>query len=358
MSLSAVSSYQMSSLPGSLVPTLPTENAVTAAEATKAANSSPDVKQLSMFAEGDDEPSFWDLLDVINPLQHIPIVNDLYREATGDKIGVAARLVGGTLFGGPLGLIASAANCILEESTGHDAGGHVLALFRDDDPATGTGTALASAEEKAPAPEAQAARLEASSQQQSQVLAAAGPKSPEAKPAESKTAEPKADDSTKARPLIMPDLVGGDTQPMAAAATPAVAAPVQVASASEQVAAAANRPMPLGREPRFMPIPGRTTPLATQAPLAIGTTVSTTGLRSNAPIVGHRPSAQRATSAATAQQMVAAQAEASATSGSSGSGVPGGQSGDWFSASMMQAMDKYEKSSRLGGGAAGTVTEQ
>ena len=348
MSLSAVSSYQLSSLPGSLVPTLPTENAVTAAEATKAANSSPDVKQLSMFAEGDDEPSFWDLLDVINPLQHIPIVNDLYREVTGDKIGVAARLVGGTLFGGPLGLIASAANCILEESTGHDAGGHVLALFRDDDPATGTGTALASAEEKALAPEAQAARLEASSQQQSQVLAAAEPKSPEAKPAESKIAESKTDDSTKARPLIMPDLVGGDDAQPVAVAKPATAAPVQAASASEQVAAAANRPMPLGREPRFMPIPGRTTPLATQAPLAIGTTVSTTGLRSNAPIVGHRPSAQRTASAATAQQMVAAQAEASATSGSGVSGTSGGQSGDWFSASMMQAMDKYEKSSRLG----------
>ncbi len=211
MSLSATSSYQLSSLPGSLVPTLPTENAVTAAEASKAANS-PDAKQLSMFAEGDEEPSFWDFLDVINPLQHIPIVNNLYREATGDKIGVAARLVGGTLFGGPLGLLTSAANCILEESTGHDAGGHMLALFRDEDATTtGTGTALASAEEKAPAAEAQAARMETSQAQQSQVLAAAEPKGP---------AESKTDDSAKARPLIMPDLVGGDTP-----ATPAKPAP-------------------------------------------------------------------------------------------------------------------------------------
>lgn len=347
MSLSATSSYQLSSLPGSLVPTLPTENAVTAAEASKAANS-PDAKQLSMFAEGDEEPSFWDFLDVINPLQHIPIVNNLYREATGDKIGVAARLVGGTLFGGPLGLLTSAANCILEESTGHDAGGHMLALFRDEDSTTtGTGTALASAEEKAPAAEAQAARMETSQAQQSQVLAAAEPKVP---------AESKTEDSAKARPLIMPDLVGGDTPATPAksatvpvAVAPAAAAPVQ--TASEQVAAAANRPMPLGRESRFMPIPGRNTPIATQAPPAIGTTVSSTGLRSNAPIAGHRPSAQRAASVATAQQMMAAQADASAK-------PTGAQSGDWFTASMMQAMDKYEKSSRLGGPSAGTVSEQ
>lgn len=351
MSLSAVSSYQPSSLMmDTLVPTLPTENAVTAAEAAKA-RANPDTKQLTMFAEGDEEMSFWDILDVINPLQHIPIVNNLYREATGDTIGVAARLAGGTLFGGPLGLIASAANCILEESTGHDVGGHMIALFRDEDPAaTGTGTALAATEEKAPAPEAQAARLEESMPQQSQVLAAAA--QPEAKVSDSK-----ATDATRAQPLIMPDLVGGDSQPAASAAAlkpvaaASAAAPVQ--TATEQVAAAANRPMPLGREPRLMPIPGRTTPLATQSPPAIGTTVSGTGYRSNAPIAGHRPNAQRAASAAMAQQMVAAQADSSSVQG----GASGAQTGDWFSASMMQAMDKYEKSSRLGRPASSTVTE-
>ncbi|CUW37939.1 conserved exported protein of unknown function [Magnetospirillum sp. XM-1] len=354
MSLSAVSSFQSSSLMAdTLVPTLPSENAVTAAEAAKA-RANPDAKQLTMFAEGDDEASFWDFLDVINPLQHIPIVNNLYREATGDKIGVAARLVGGTLFGGPLGLIASAANCILEESTGHDAGGHVIALFRDEDPtSTGTGTALAAAEEKAPAPEAQAARLEASMPQQSQVLAAAA----EPKITEPKAADSKADDAAKAQPLLMPDLVGGDAQPTAAAAAikpvAAAATAVPVQTATEQVASAANRPMPLGRESRLMPIPGRTTPLATQSPPAIGTTVSSTGYRANAPIAGQRPSAQRTTSAAMAQQMVAAQADSSVQGG-----AVGGQSGDWFSASMMQAMDKYEKSSRLGRPAQNTITEQ
>jgi hypothetical protein len=277
------------------------------------------------------------------------VVNNLYRDATGDKIGVAARLVGGTLFGGPLGLIASAANCILEESTGRDAGGHVLALLRDDDPATsGTGTALASATDKAPALESPA--------QQSQVLAAAA----DLKAEQPQKMESKVDDAAKAQPLIMPDLVGGQTQPAATTTKQAVtpiasaqaAAPVQ--NATEQVAAAANRPMPLGREPRLMPIPGRTTPLATQGPPAIGTTVSSTGFRSNAPIAGHRPNAQRAASAAMTQQMVAAQAESSVAQAP---GTQPAQSGDWFSASMMQAMDKYEKSARLGRPSPSSVTE-
>jgi hypothetical protein len=343
MSLSAVSSYQPSSSMDSLVPVLPSENAVTAAARAKETGN-PDAKQLSMFAEGDDEPSFWDFLDVINPLQHIPVVNNLYREITGDKIGVAARLVGGTLFGGPLGLIASAANCILEESSGHDVGGHVLAMFRDDVPETGTGTALAAAEEKAPSTQAQTARMEDSQAQQSQILAASIASTPE--PA--KSVQAKADESTKAKPLIMPDLVGDAAAPAikpVASATP----PASVQSATEQVAAAANRPMPLNREPRFMPIPGRTTPLATQSPPAIGTTLSTTGFRSHAPAAGHRPDAQRIASAAMAQQMVAAQAETSTASAA----AP--QSGDWFSSSMLQAMDKYEKTSRLGRPSAGTI---
>lgn len=355
MSLSAVSSYQPSGLPGSLVPTLPSENAVTAAEASKA-NGAAEGKHLTMFAESDDEPSFWDFLDVINPLQHIPIVNNLYREATGDKIGVAARLVGGALFGlGPLGLVAAAANCVLEESTGRDAGGHALALFRDDDPAgAGTGTALASAQAPA-APQALAAEAAETPKAAEMVAEAA------AKPASaSAPASVKNEDAAKAQPLVM-DLGGGsgDVPPVPAAA-PARPIPVAVAptlapeAAQQQTAAAANRPMSLGREPRLMPIPGRNTPLATRSPPAVNTNVSTTGFRSNAPVAGHRPDAQRAASAAMAQQMVAAQAESSAVQGQAGSTQP---TGDWFTASMMQAMDKYEKGAKLGR-SAGAVTEQ
>ena len=128
MSVSATASSGYSD-PNQFVPVLPSENAVTARQAE---NKDANAKHLTLFQDGDDQPSFWDLLDVINPLQHIPIVNDIYQELTGDKIGVGARLAGGTLYGGPIGLIASAVNCIVEEETGADIGGHVMALFRDD----------------------------------------------------------------------------------------------------------------------------------------------------------------------------------------------------------------------------------
>lgn len=333
MSLSAVSSYAPSTSVDSLVPVLPTENAVTAAELNKTQGG----KHLSMFAEGDDEASFWDFLDVINPLQHIPIVNNLYREATGDKIGVAARLIGGTLFaGGPLGFASAAANCILEESTGSDTGGHLLALFRDDEAAPDTGTALAAAQPKAD---------ESAAETTKEVAAAAPPAS-----------------ATKAQPLML-DLVGASAgAPEPPAPAPAPAAPVQVAQATTPEATAeaakpAQRGMAIpGRgEGRFMPIPGRTVPLATKSPPPIGTSISTTGYRSNAPTVGHRPEAQRTAAMVSAQQqMIAAQADASAA-GTARSTAPGG--GDWFTANMMQAMDKYDKGNRLSQPAKGTISE-
>ena len=75
--------------------------------------------------------SFADLIDVINPLQHIPLVSTLYRELTGDAISPAARVAGGALYGGPVGLIAALANDVVRAETGNDIGGHVVATLRD-----------------------------------------------------------------------------------------------------------------------------------------------------------------------------------------------------------------------------------
>ncbi len=72
---------------------------------------------------------FFDFLDIINPLQHIPIVSGLYRKITGDEISPGARLIGGSLFGGPLGFAAALANVVVEDASGTDIGGHVFAQF-------------------------------------------------------------------------------------------------------------------------------------------------------------------------------------------------------------------------------------
>lgn len=87
--------------------------------------------------------SFGALLDIVNPLQHIPIVGTVYRAITGDAIGPASRIAGGTLFGGVIGLIASSIDSLVEGETGRDVGQHLLAMKGEadnvSDPSTPTG---------------------------------------------------------------------------------------------------------------------------------------------------------------------------------------------------------------------------
>ncbi|MSP68029.1 MAG: hypothetical protein EXQ96_08080 [Alphaproteobacteria bacterium] len=77
---------------------------------------------------GDDGFTFADLLDIVNPLQHIPVVSTLYRQATGDGIGAFAQIVAGTLLGGPLGLAFGVAHLISRLATGKDIDENLLAL--------------------------------------------------------------------------------------------------------------------------------------------------------------------------------------------------------------------------------------
>lgn len=96
---------------------------------------------------GADGFGFDDLLDIVNPLQHIPIVSTLYRAISGDDIAAAPRLLGGTLFGGPIGLAAAAVNVVVDESSGMDIGEHVLALFDGDSDGSPAPTAVTEADD-------------------------------------------------------------------------------------------------------------------------------------------------------------------------------------------------------------------
>lgn len=69
-----------------------------------------------------DEFSFWDLVDIVNPLQHIPVVNAVYREITGDQINNFGRIAGGAIFGGFLGAAVGGVNAIAKNETGDDLG--------------------------------------------------------------------------------------------------------------------------------------------------------------------------------------------------------------------------------------------
>lgn len=75
---------------------------------------------------GGDGFSFADLIDIINPLQQLPGIGTLYRAITGDAISPAARLAGGALFGGPVGLAAAGVDTAVEFASGQDIGATVM----------------------------------------------------------------------------------------------------------------------------------------------------------------------------------------------------------------------------------------
>ena len=107
---------------------------------------------------GGEDIGFGDFIDLINPLHHLPVIGPLYREITGDEIKPAAQILGGFLYGGPVGLVTSVGHAIAEEATGKDVTGHVMAaLFGEDDAAAGapetTAIAAAPESEDAPLPE-------------------------------------------------------------------------------------------------------------------------------------------------------------------------------------------------------------
>ena len=122
-----------------------------------AGNSTTNQGNVHAFAEG-DEPTVWDLLDFVNPLQHIPVVNLIYRELTGDKIGALPQIVGGALLGGPVGALSAIVNVAVQETTGKDIGGQVMAMLSGEEEAPTTDkTKLAdSAPPNTPAPTATA----------------------------------------------------------------------------------------------------------------------------------------------------------------------------------------------------------
>ena len=85
---------------------------------------------------------FDDLLDIVNPLQHIPVISTIYRHLTGDKIGVGEKLAGDTLYGGLTGFLGSIGDAIFTQVTGNSVGDTVYAaLIGDDAGAPTTGVA-------------------------------------------------------------------------------------------------------------------------------------------------------------------------------------------------------------------------
>jgi hypothetical protein len=110
---------------------------------------SPDFKPF-----GDDGLTFGDLIDVVNPLQHLPVLGNVYRWLTGDDLSPAARVAGGALYGGPIGLAGSIGQLIANGIIGGAPDQQVLTALLGPspfaDPAEGATTVAALAPDAAP----------------------------------------------------------------------------------------------------------------------------------------------------------------------------------------------------------------
>jgi hypothetical protein len=77
--------------------------------------------------------SFHDILDMLNPLQHLPLISTLYRWITGDTPGNVARVVGDGIYGGPIGAASGLLSIAFKEETGKDFGETAVAMITGPD---------------------------------------------------------------------------------------------------------------------------------------------------------------------------------------------------------------------------------
>ncbi len=98
----------------------------------------PFPKEDRVYTEEGQELTFADFVDIINPLQHLPIISNLYRALSGDEISPHARIIGGFLYGGGSGFAKAAIETVVIEATGKDFSQHAMALWRGEvDPLDG-----------------------------------------------------------------------------------------------------------------------------------------------------------------------------------------------------------------------------
>ncbi|MAZ77033.1 MAG: hypothetical protein CMH31_07030 [Micavibrio sp.] len=78
--------------------------------------------------DGKEPYAFHDVVDIVNPLHHLPVVGMLYRGITGDEIKPASQIIGGAIFGGPVGAVTGTVNAIAQIQTGKDVATNVLTM--------------------------------------------------------------------------------------------------------------------------------------------------------------------------------------------------------------------------------------
>jgi hypothetical protein len=83
-------------------------------------------KITSAQTTAEEKFKFSDVIDVINPLHHIPLLGSLYRHFTEDKLHPISGIIGGAVYGGPVGAVSGTVNAVSQVQTGKDIGQHGL----------------------------------------------------------------------------------------------------------------------------------------------------------------------------------------------------------------------------------------
>jgi len=102
-------------------------------EVTKPQSDEADGSSSASGSKESKHGGFWDFVvgvfDMLNPLEHIPVISTIYAKITGHKISPMARIAGDTLYGGPIGAALGVANVVTEKKTGKDIGENVMVMF-------------------------------------------------------------------------------------------------------------------------------------------------------------------------------------------------------------------------------------
>ena len=166
--------YPLPSAPYS-EPVLPASAATPLAAVNPTAGAPTSAASSSTSSSNSSGPTLWshggfsfkDLLDIVNPLQHIPVVGSIYRYLTGDEESGGARIIGDSLYGGPIGFgVSVVSTALLTDSSGKDLGERLLAsTFGPRDGSAPTTTAVAANTTAAPGSASPAAGLPAATSQ-------------------------------------------------------------------------------------------------------------------------------------------------------------------------------------------------
>jgi hypothetical protein len=333
----------------------------------------------------DDGPSFSDVLDILNPLQHIPIVNTIYQHLTGDKEGAVADLVGGLVWGGAIGLGAAMANLVVEDNTGKSVGDNVLALVTGDDdtavadaapqqPASKADDGVAGADVPEPVATTDLAPTGATPNAVASAPAATAGYlvfgGPAPTPGAASPSEPQA---AGPLPAPLPTSLPGVAAAATASAAPTTASATQSPSdrpvragdflvfggSSAASTAASTATATQATQPAVQP--ATQVAAAANAPVALTPDAGTTVASAGAAPQGRTFAAPPRRAAVTPPQSLPppttgpaaipgnARASAANRSGSA-------NNGDWFVNSFNQAMDKYDRAAKLGSDGTQTPT--